>query len=341
MLKKLLTKVVPRPILKIGKGIVVSASLWKANTYDARRYRKFSSSVTSLDGKHNLAAMITERYHSIEKGLSLPSPRKGFGSRALSDLLKLTGEYRKKYGEDGLTETVSAVLAAYLEFNSSLGTPREDIPFLGEIELLISELGTATFTAGTRPVVKGDVLRAVDGVDLNFFESRYSVRQFSDMPVSREDIEFATLAAQKSPAVCNRQFGKIYAYTDPAEIARLLSIQGGANGFGDGLTGLAIVTTNLRSYWNDGQRNQAWVDGGLFAMSFMLGLHARGLGAVALNWSKGPGRDQLLRAEADIPQDEVIIMFVGFGNLRDEFRVASSPRLPLDQALTFPEPRRG
>jgi nitroreductase len=341
MLKRFLIRVVPRPLLNRAKGLVVTFQLSKATLYDARRYRKFSSSVTSLDSKHNLAAMITERYHSIEKGLSLPQPRQAFGARALSDLLKLTDEYRKSYGDDRLTRTVGAVLDAYLAFNADLGVDPLQVPSYVRIHALLRDLGPLPVTAGTRQVMIEDIRSATDGVDLSFFESRYSVRQFSSAPVSKADIEFATLAAQKSPAVCNRQFGKVYAYTDRSEISRLLSIQGGANGFGEGLTGLAVITTNLRSYWNDGQRNQAWVDGGLFAMSFMLGLHARGLGAIALNWSKGPARDQLLRLEADIPQDEVIIMFVGFGNLKDEFRVASSPRLPLNEALTFPEPRRG
>jgi nitroreductase len=159
------------------------------------------------------------------------------------------------------------------------------------------------------------------------------VRQYSDEPVDPADIEFAAAAAQRAPAVCNRQFGRLYVYTERVDIDRILELQGGARGFGDQLRGLAIVTTDLRNFWAAGERHQAWTDGGLFAMSFVLGLHARGLGTVCLNWSKTPRTDQQLREIANLPEESVVIMLVGFGHLRESYSVASSIRVPLSEVL--------
>ena len=65
-------------------------------------------------------------------------------------------------------------------------------------------------------------------------------------------------------------------------------------------------------------------------MNFMLGLHAQGLGTVPLNWSKDPTRDRVLRrALPELGEHEAIIMFVGFGHLPEEYRVAASPRVRL------------
>ncbi|XVA01292.1 hypothetical protein ACQ86I_18000 [Prescottella equi] len=68
-------------------------------------------------------------------------------------------------------------------------------------------------------------------------------------------------------------------------------------------------------------------------MSFIFGLHAQGLGSVSLNWSKSPETDRRMRSAAAISEDEAIIMLVGFGRLRPEYRVACSPRVPLNETL--------
>lgn len=147
------------------------------------------------------------------------------------------------------------------------------------------------------------------------------------------DLIFAAEVAAKAPAVCNRQSGKIYITRSPQKIAQLLEIQGGATGFGGDVKALAVLTANLRNFWNVGERNQVWIDGGLFAMSFLLGLHARGLGAVSLNWSKSPRKDRELREAIALPEEEVVIFLVGIGHLPDELEVAQSWRPPADQIL--------
>ena len=78
------------------------------------------------------------------------------------------------------------------------------------------------------------------------------------------------------------------------------------------------------------ERNQCWIDGGLFAMSLVLGLHAQGLGTCFLNWSKSSPRDRAMRALLKLPPEEVIIVLVAVGHLPDTLEVARSARPPLD-----------
>jgi len=78
---------------------------------------------------------------------------------------------------------------------------------------------------------------------------------------------------------------------------------------------------------------QAWTDGGMFAMSFVLGLHAKGLGAVCLNWSKTETDDRAFHAAFDLSEEEVIVMLVAFGHLPEEVQVAVSPRVAIHEAL--------
>lgn len=325
----------PEQVVAVARLARAAVDLAPSYIYDLRRYYKFSSSRGAEHHKVNLQAAITERYHSVEKGLSLPSPRPAFGASALRGLLDYVDIYMDLYGCDEFLDVVAGVLDEYLNFNATVGVLPDTIPEYSRISRTLEVVKDPNRDAGIKYVDREIVRSATNGVNLDFFTSRSSVRQYTDEPILESEIVVATMAALKSPAVCNRQFGKVYAFTDEVTIQRLLSVQGGANGFASEIKGLAIVTTNLRAYWNAGQRNQAWVDGGLFAMSFILGLHAQGIGSVCLNWSKKPSKDQEMRLAAGIQQEDAIVMLIGFGKLRKEYVVAASSRVPVAQALIY------
>ena len=336
--KNRVVRLVPQPVRK-GRERAIRVQrtvqeLVPAFVYDFRRYLQHSSSTGPYGSKENLRSKITATYHNLEKGLSLSEPRPGFGAQPVGTLVTLLSSYLSDYGYDTWVTTPLLVLRSYADFNASAGV---ESPHGSAIDNLLARseqhLATQTGVAGVRRVERAEIERAVGSIGLEFFTSRSSVRQYSDTPVDVADIEFAAAAAQRAPAVCNRQYNRIYVHTDKDEIAQILEVQGGARGFGSELGGLAIITSDLRNFWAAGERNQAWTDGGLFAMSFVLGLHARGLGTVCLNWSKPPALDRRLREVAHLPAEAVVIMLVGFGVLRDSYTVASSNRLPLDEVL--------
>lgn len=82
------------------------------------------------------------------------------------------------------------------------------------------------------------------------------------------------------------------------------------------------------------ERYRGWVDGGMFAMSLVYGLHAEGPGAVMLNWSAPRAQDRALRKLTGIPDSALIITTIGFGNLPPELRVSVSQRKPLSYAMS-------
>jgi nitroreductase len=76
----------------------------------------------------------------------------------------------------------------------------------------------------------------------------------------------------------------------------------------------------------------------MFAMSFMLALHAEGLGTVPLNWSEEPARDRALRRLARLPESAQVVVMVGFGALPETLRVPVSQRRPLATCLSLNPP---
>jgi nitroreductase len=83
-----------------------------------------------------------------------------------------------------------------------------------------------------------------------------------------------------------------------------------------------------------GERNQPWIETGMFAMSLIYALHAMGLGTCCLNWSVEPEKDEALKRDLDLPESFAIGMMIAVGALPDEILVAESRRVSLDQILT-------
>lgn len=299
---------------------------------DTKRFSLQSSAIFDND-KGKLRAVITAKYHNVEKGLSLPSPRPGFGTQNITTLISLIDRYVAEYGVDEFLEVPVGVIGAYLDFNRRVGCSVSEVE--SSFDRLRGVVQGVSNGVGVKTVKRDSVMSAVEGGGIDFLLSRSSVRQFSREPIPKSAIEAAVRAAQKSPVVCNRQSGRVRAYIEREDIRRILEIQGGARGFADEVSALFCISVDLRSFNGVGERYQGWIDGGLFAMNFILGLHSQGVGSCCLNWSKDVQQDRIMRDFIKIPENESIIMFVAAGLLRDEFSVACSPRLPTEDVLKY------
>ncbi|APX26113.1 MULTISPECIES: hypothetical protein [Salipiger] len=56
-----------------------------------------------------------------------------------------------------------------------------------------------------------------------------------------------------------------------------------------------------------------------------------------LNWSEDCEQDKRLRAAFDIPDHEVVITFIGVGQMPEEFEVAASPSPAVNEVLSLLE----
>jgi nitroreductase len=166
-----------------------------------------------------------------------------------------------------------------------------------------------------------------------FFASRHSVRNFALKEVDINLIEQAVEMAQRSPSVCNRQSSKVYVFSEEHQKKKVLSCQNGNRGFGDQASNVLIITSDLQNFASVGERNQSWIDGGMYAMSLVYALHSLGLGTCCLNWSVEYQVDQQLRQVAGIGDSEVVIMMVAVGHLPNELMVAQSPRKAVNEIL--------
>ena len=298
--------------------------------YDFARFYWFARRPTKRD-RARLRALVVSLYHVLEKGLAMPERKLIFGVEVASRLVnELQHWSRLGYGTDS---QVYAALSALREYaNSQNSTEIEG--FLDGFRLALDDDpkkaigGTLTFSsAELRKLGKGDFAQLT--------LARRSVRGYTSQPVSRELLTEAVKLAQRSPSVCNRQSTRVFWTNQRHEIDSVLGFQSGNRGFGHQAQALMIVTGDLYAFEGSQERNQVWVDGGMFAMSLLYALSFLGLGACALNWSVPAARDRKLRKNFLIPDSQNVIMMISVGHLRTENSITQSHRNAIEEVM-FP-----
>jgi nitroreductase len=184
--------------------------------------------------------------------------------------------------------------------------------------------------------IRADHLKARWTIDFaDFAAARHSVRVFSDKSVDRQDIQRAVVTAQRAPSVCNRQSWRVYALNDRGSIKQALAFQNGNTGFGDQIPCLLLVTGDTSTMIFTYERNQIWIDGGLFSMALLYALQSLGLATCCLNLCMPWSVEAKLARFYKLPDSERPIMMIAVGHLPDRLLVANSQRQPIDSVLTW------
>ena len=305
--------------------------------YDFRRFFKFSATIKPYETKNMLQGRVIANYHVIEKGLSLKYPKPAFGSKTVKNLLALLQKYQANYGLDEVSQVSLNVLFAYYEFNLKK-YEIDNQELYNELISLKEKFGdciSSNNEGGVTLINKNEIQKSANINFIDFVNSRYSIRNFSPDDIDMELIKNAVSIAIKTPSVCNRQTWKVYVYSDNNIKTELLSHQNGNRGFGESANKLLIITSDLNYFTGTAERNQCFIDGGLFSMSLVYALHSLGLGTCCLNWSVCYQKDKLLRKNSGIKDSETVIMMLAVGNLPDELFVANSARKKVEDVLVL------
>lgn len=304
--------------------------------YDLRRFKRYGSPDRALSLAGQQQAYLLMLAHSLEKGMTLPSPRLGFGRDKLQILLTQTAAYIRNHGDDWASQTAIQVIEAYLAFHANT----TEAASLNVIATEVAALRSAS--RRWDPAVRGGTLPLHDSsaAEVNplsieaFLRSRHSIRHFRQQAVPLALIERAVALAQTTPSVCNRQAGRVHVIPRSAFADHVLQLQNGNRGFGNTASHVVVITSDVRCFLSIDERNQMWVDGGLFAMTLVHAFHGLGVGTCFLNWSADKERDTALRRRLPIPDWENVITMLAIGYAEDHIKACVSQRRPLGEVLT-------
>ena len=281
-----------------------------------------------LDRKAAACAEIVMGYHVIEKGLTMPRRRLGFGKGAVVHLVNLISSFEKRFGrDDPQVRHAVGVLRAYRELH------RESPDAMPRLDAFLA--AHSDIPAADEPhVTRGEFFAAKDAPFPRFAASRHVCRHFAG-PVLRETIESAVELALTAPSACNRQHARVHVVDDPALRDRLFAAQGGTRGFGVDADKVIVVTSDLSAIRWGWERHDCYVNGGIFVMNLCYALHYFGVAHCILHWSVSPEVDRAAHEFLGIPVNEAIVQVIACGMPPEEFDVAASPRLAVSDVLTW------
>ena len=280
-----------------------------------------------LDRKAAARAEIVMGYHVLEKGLTMPRRRLGFGKGAVVHLVNLIQSFEKRFGNDPQVRHAVGVLRAYREMHRECPDPMPRLDaFLAAHE---------DVPAATQPHVRREEFFAAKDAPFPVFAaSRHVVRHFAGT-VSRGTVEEAVSLALTAPSACNRQHARVHVIDDPALRDRLFAAQGGTRGFGADADKVIVVTADLSAVRWAWERHDCYVNGGIFVMNLCYALHYLGVAHCILHWSVSPDVDREAHRLLGIPANEAIVQVIACGMPPEEFDVASSPRLSVSDVTTW------
>ncbi len=278
-------------------------------------------------------ARIVVEYHIIEKGLTMPNRHLAFGQEVVKKLMSHVEAFNRRYGT--VTPQVRHaidVIHEYLRIHD--GYVFTDHDFANRLKEFCS--ATSGGKAARQSHVTYDEFYAATRADfLSFAQSRHTLRHYDSSPVSMKRIEDAVALAQTAPSACNRQHARVRCLTSRDRIANALAIQGGSRGFGHLADKVLVVTGDLNDCLGVHERNDAYINGGIFLMNLCYALHYYKIAHCILSCSIGDGKVIELRKALNIEESEVLISMLTIGNAPDEFDVAASPRKPLGEIFTI------
>lgn len=334
--KKILKQLMPAAYYqKIRYPLLLKRAIGN-HIYDAVNFISTARFSYTPSDAVSFSAILTMEYHKLEKALTLPQPKKIYGITISENIIKIIKHnlaLAEKCPED--TATAIKVLEDYCKVISNNANPESNeivtrtVSSIQEIKTLLPELQSflPIVTAGVsygETCAKNTENNYTKFLDL--ISQRKTVRNFSEAPIPREFIINAIDAAKYTPSVCNRQPWKAYYLDDRKKIKNALRFQNGNSGFGDTARGLLIVTSSTLFFPLSGERNQAWIDGGMFSMSLLLALNSCGLGACALNWGNDSHIDRAAKKSIGLPETDNIIMMIALGYPQDGYKVCASHR---------------
>jgi len=306
--------------------------LFRATMRDMRRYARHACIGWNRGEfeEGQLEGRIIANYHVLEKGLSMPDFRPFFGIPMVKGLIAMVrkGTERFKWCENVNYHAACLALRAYSDKHRDLGLELEKHFSPDEISFFdqLPDNGDEVL-GGARLYRKDRYFEDSYGDFAALARSRHSCRSFDpSVEVEMEKLRSAIEIARNSPSVCNRQCWRLHIYREKIKVEELLALQEGNRGFGHTVPVVLVVTAGLQVFDGFLERNQAYIDGGLFSMSLMYALHHQEIGCVPLCWLAPADRDDELRRIAEIPDDEVVLMFLGVGVPTAEFSAPVSQR---------------
>jgi nitroreductase len=317
-----------------------SLGLWKVRVFLPIYYWRDFRHLFLLHGERNSNHIacrfkLIKYYHRLEKALSTPGFKIGRGFRAAEDLLNCFEDIDQEFFTDDSQFAVARqVLEEFLD--------KQDHTANYLRKRYQNIIHTPLNETAKRPLKSGSIILGMSyfmkakGASFDVLSShRHSVRDFEARPVSRSIILEAVGLAQRTPSVCNRQGWQVVAIQKPEVLSLFRQIHKGFTRPEQYLSTLLVICFTKSAFDYPVERNQGFIDGGLFSMSLMHAFTHLGVGSCPLNANITLRSEKKFRKAIGLSDQYGIVLFMAVGHYKDETIVPVSHRDSASDKIIF------
>ena len=271
-------------------------------------------------------AAIVMGYHVVEKGLTMPRRRLGFGRKAVLDLIRRVDAFETEYGRgDSMVDHAAGVVNEYFRVHKEAQWSfAEDMEFNRSLKDFVDSHADIA-PCRQRHVTKERFFSDVESPFPIFAASRHTCRYFKgEVPLLV--IEKAVEIAMTAPSACNRQHVRVHCVTDHKQRDLIYTYQNGNRGFGADADKLLVIASDLNDVRWVEERNDIYTNAGMFLMNLCYALHYMKVAHCVLNWSVSPECDHEIHSLLSIHENERIVALCACGGMPEEADIAASPR---------------
>lgn len=308
--------------------------------YMLSEYWQFSKHIARCGMSKNSKKLLTDiimTTHAIEKAFSLDNKRKGFGLKKIMSLVNNIQKYIDKYGYSDKLNVPIALVNSYLVFQKNDGfTDKSLDEVTNKLKSIVKlyHVSNEVFNeAGFLIKTKAQIIKSTNVDFGKLANNRYSFRHFAKEDVSDELIRKALDIAKKSPSACNRQSYRVHIFSGDDK-DKILKLQGGSNSFYKEANKAILITSDMNRYYTT-EMHLPYVDGSLFAMSFIYALTSLGLASIPLTMGRKLNVLKEIYSTMDIPKNEVLVILIAIGHYPDKAEVSISHRNDVESFTTF------
>ena len=320
-------------------------SLLRIERHRSRRWFLFDEEIfwsnthePKLDRKTRDEAWIVIQYHIIEKGLTMPNRRLGFGTSVVSNLMAAVDAYAKKWQQlpDSVVHAIG-VVKEYQVLHMEAGYEFPDKQDFWVAVVMFGKRYSDVPVAAQKHITYEKFYDKKESPFPFFAQSRHTLRHYSDQVIPKNKIVAAVQLAMTAPSACNRQHVRVHCIANRDLAHKILEAQGGNRGFGHMADKVLIVSSDLSVEMGERERNDPYVNGGIFLMNLCYALHYHEIAHCVLSCSIELARVAKIRSLAAIPNKEALIAMLSCGIAPTRFDVATSPRKDVEDILSYKE----
>ncbi len=262
--------------------------------------------------QHRLNSQILLLMHSLEKGMGFQNVTHAFGEEKAKNLCLSIIKYMESYGRNNICVIAINILSEYLK--APYSTPNTEVRNL-IMKLIVKNLDIIeSGMTGVKPINIPPIFDKEKIME--FFISRNSVRDYSDLPITDEEILSAMTLAATTPTACNRQAARIHVFREEGIMKKLIDNQLGGQNWCENAMALFVITIDKCYFGGGYERYQGFIDGGLYAMNFVMGLHLNHIATCFKMFIREPKREAEFKKIANISVCEVPIVLVLAGHYK-------------------------